>query len=196
MHNNLQLPNSAPRAAYAGADPAGERKKSMMEGAVAVAFLVPCFIGLFQLIFGYQGALMAFAFSVTVLVPVFVVVLLVAYTLYTYHRLARAVRAGVRYAVAVPYDSSDNTPSAGYLTAVRNVVTFGAPGGGRSPVVRGLEASQVQINITMGDSGPLEVAVYIDRFSLDLMFKTIEWIEKPAASARFEHDAARNLTKR
>jgi Flp pilus assembly protein TadG len=130
----------------------------MVEFALASSILIPCFVGVFQ--FGYA--------------------------FYNYNRLVGAVRAGARYAALRQYDSASTTPSTAYADAVKNVVVYGSPTTGTAAVVPGLTTSQVQVQMRFVNSAPDQVKVYLSSFTLDTVFRTMQWSGKPAASFRYE----------
>lgn len=127
-----------------------------------------------------------FALTVAFLLPVFVGVFEFGYGFYVYNRLFAGVRAGARYASLRAYDSPNNTPSQAYLSAVRNFVVYGDPGGGTTPVVAGLSPDQVTVSVSLENSAPDMVTVSINNFAVDTVFKTLQWINKPSASFRYE----------
>ena len=67
------------------------------------------------------------------------------YTFLQYNNLENAVTRGARYASLVPYDSLDANPSAAFKTAVRNMVLYGTPTAGTTPVLPGLTAANVNV---------------------------------------------------
>src|SRR5712692_11430041 len=84
----------------------GERGNAMIEFAIGAGVLTSIFAGTFQ--FGY--------------------------TFYQYNLLKNAVGDGARYASLRPYDSSTSTPSSTFQQAVQNMVVYGDPAGGTSPM--------------------------------------------------------------
>jgi Flp pilus assembly protein TadG len=135
-----------------------QRGNAMVEFALAVSLLVPCFAGVFQFGYGF----------------------------YTYNRLVAAVRSGARYAALLKYDSASTTPSTAYTTAVRNMVVYGSATAGTTPVVPGLSTSQVQVQMSFANSSPDMVKVYLTSYSVDTVFKTLTFTGKPAARFRYE----------
>ena len=108
------------------------------------------------------------------------------YSFYVYNKLANAVRAGARYASLRTYDSSSETPSAGFLTAVRNVVVYGDPAGGSQPVAPGLTTDKVSLAVLMSSGVPDTVTVNLNNYQLDAVFATLNWSGKPAATFRYQ----------
>ena len=137
---------------------ARQRGNAMVEFGLAMALLIPIMFGVFQFGYGF----------------------------YHYNRLVGAVREGARYASLRTYDSASTTPSNGYLTAVKNTVVYGSPSGGTTPVVPGLSTGAVNVSVTMPAGVPDMIAVRVSSFSVDTIFKTLTWQNKPEASFRFE----------
>ena len=134
-----------------------QRGSSMVELALAVPVMTIAFAGCFQ--FGYY--------------------------FYIYGRLENAVRAGARYAAVRNYDSSSETPSTAFSTAVKNMAVYADPGGGTSAVVPGLSTSNVSLTVTMGNNIPSEMTVSISGFQVDTVFKTFTMTGKPFATFRY-----------
>ncbi len=99
------------------------------------------------------------------------------YAFFLYDELEHAVRDGARFASMYTYDSATMTPSAGFTTAVQNVVLYGNAAGGTTPVVRGLAPANVTVEVSFYANGfasppgfnlqmPTRVAVSITNFSV------------------------------
>jgi len=108
------------------------------------------------------------------------------YAFYVYNQLQNAVRSGARYASLRSYDSSTATPSAAYLTAVRNMTVYGAPEGGSKPVVSGLSPGAVGVQVTFSDGVPSVMTVAINQFETSVAVATMRWAGKPASSFRYQ----------
>lgn len=134
------------------------RGSAVIELAVALPLLTTLFLGCFQ--FGYA--------------------------FYVYGQLHQAVRAGARYASIRTYDSGSATPSEAFLREVQNVVVYGDPNAGdqAAPIVRGLQTSNVQLDVTTGAAPvgavPLRVAVSINGYQLGV-FSPMVLNNKPRA---------------
>jgi hypothetical protein len=127
------------------------------------------------------SALIEFALSFGILVPIFLGTFQFGVAFQHYNELTSAVRAGARYASYRTYDSSTSTPSAGYVAAIRNVVVYGNPGGGDSPIVPGLLPSHVTVEIGMISGIPGTVTVAIKDYPLNVLFA--QWnLQKPAST--------------
>ncbi len=128
------------------------------------------------------GAFIEFALSFALLFSIFAGVFQFGYAFYIYNTLENAVRAGARYASLRVYDSGTETPSAAYLSAVRNTVVYGSPSGGGQPVVAGLTTSHVIVTMTMERNVPVQVAVAINEYTIDALFTSFNLTGKPAAA--------------
>lgn len=126
--------------------------------------------------------LVEFALTFLLLIALFSGAFEFGYVLFAYNTLVSAVREGARYASLRPYDSASSTPSPAFATAVQNMVVYGDPAGGTTPVLRGLAASNVQVSILTSGSAPLQVTVSITGFSVDAVFGTVILNNKPACS--------------
>jgi len=135
---------------------------AMVEFALVAAVLVPCFVGIFE--FGYA--------------------------FYSYNVLIAGVRAGARYAALAKYDSATQTPSTSYQNAVKNIVVYGDPTGGTQTLLPGLGTSNVTVSVQMTDSVPDMVKVSINSFTVNTVFRKLQWSNKPAASFRYEGNFA------
>jgi Flp pilus assembly protein TadG len=129
------------------------------------------------------NALIEFALSSTLLIYVFTGVFQFGYSMYLYNELEAGVRAGVRYAsLAGISNNADSSIPAAYTTAVQNMVVYGTPSPGASPVpvIKGLTPGVVTVGVNF-DSGhvPTDVSVNISTYSVDAIFKTFTFTNKP-----------------
>lgn len=127
------------------------------------------------------NAIIEFVLSCGLLFAIFSGVFQFGYAFYLYNVLENAVTAGARYASLRTYDSSSATPSASYLTAVRNVVVYGDPAGGQNPVAPGLDPSAVAVTVSMEAGVPRRVRVAIASYKLDAAIKVFQLTGKPFA---------------
>ena len=131
---------------------------------------------------GERGNVMVeFAFSMALLIPLSLGMFQVGEAFYNYNKLETAVRAGARYASIRSYNSSSGTPSAAFLSAVRNVVVYGDPAGGTRPVVAGIAPQDVNLTVTMNGATPATMEVRVGRFTADTIFGTLKLQNKPLA---------------
>jgi hypothetical protein len=94
------------------------------------------------------------------------------------------VQGGAKYASMRDYDSS-STPSAGFTSAVQNMVVYGDPAGGTTPIVPRLTTDKVVVTAVMAGSVPDTVKVSIQNFSIYAVVTTIALNGKPSASFRY-----------
>ncbi len=105
-----------------------------------------------------------------VILPIFAGTFQFGYSYYIYNNLETAVRAAARYGAMRTYDSAGATPSAAYITAVRNVVLYGDPAGGTSVSVPNLTSSHVTVTMTFANGVPSLVTVELRNYSLSGLF--------------------------
>ena len=136
--------------------------------------------GIMKLKRGRAGNIMLeFAVGSGVLVAAFAGTFQFGYTFYSYNKLAAAVNEGARYAALRPCDSTTTTPSAAFSTAVENMVVYGSPTGGTTPIVPGLKTSNVSVTSTFVHSVPSTVTVFISGYSIDSLFAQNTLTNKP-----------------
>jgi Flp pilus assembly protein TadG len=135
-----------------------QKGNAMVEFSLAAAILVPCFVGVFEFGYGF----------------------------YTYNVLIAGVRAGARYASLAKYDSATATPTTSFQNAVKNTVVYGSPTGGTQTLVPGLTTSNVTVTVQMVNNVPDMVNVSINNFSVNTVFRRLQWTNKPSASFRYE----------
>ena len=132
------------------------------------------------------NAMIEFSLAAGLLVPLFVGIFEFGYGFYTYNTLIAGVRAGARYASLAKYDSATTTPTTSYQNAVKNIVVYGDPAGGTQALVPGLATSNVAVTVQMVDNVPDMVKVSITAFTVNTLFRKLQWTNKPAASFRYE----------
>ena len=125
-------------------------------------------------------AVIELALSLPVLVGLFLGTLQFGYSFYIYNELEQSVRAGARYASLRTYASRTETPDMAYATAVRNAVVYGNPAGGTQAVAAGLTTAHVFITMTMRNSAPSAVTVFINGYSLPQVVSSVLLTNKPA----------------
>lgn len=122
-------------------------------------------------------ALIEFTLLSPLLVSLFLGTWQYGYAFFLYDKAEQAVRAGARYASVLTYDSGSSNPSNTFVSNVRNVVLYGNPTGGTTPVVPGLTAANVTVEVSFYDNGfaspsgndmlvPTRVAVSLDGYSV------------------------------
>ena len=100
-----------------------------------------------------------FALGSSVLLAAFCGTLQYGYSFYRYNSLATAVNEGARYASLRPYNTTNTTPSADFLLAVRNMVVYGDPAGGTTPVAPGLTITNVNLDPSFTNSAGVVLGV-------------------------------------
>ena len=128
------------------------------------------------------SALVECALSAAVMLPLLSGMFEIGYGMYSYNRLQNAVRAGARYASLRSYDSTTNSPTASFMTAVRNVVVYGNPEGGTTPIVSGLNSEHVQLNVAMNGTMPSKMTVSVSGFTIRTVFANLPLNQKPKAT--------------
>jgi len=127
-------------------------------------------------------AVVEFALGSGVLLAAFSGTFEIGYSLIQYNELETAVVQGARYASIVPYDSATATPSAAFLSAVQNMVLYGSPVAGSSPVLSGLSAGNVNLTVTFADGVPSSMQVSISGYTINALFGTYTLTGKPQAT--------------
>ena len=128
------------------------------------------------------NALIEFALSFSLLFAVFAGVFQFGYAYYVYNTLESAVRGGARYASLRIYDSATGSPSAGYLSAVRNMVIYGNPSGSGPLTAPGLTPEKVNVTVTMDHNVPVRMAVGITNYTINAVVRSFTLNNKPRAS--------------
>jgi len=117
---------------------------------------------------GQRGNVMVeMAFSIPVLLFLFLGTWSFGYAYYIYAELEAAVRTGDRYASLITYDA---TSTSAYQAAVQNMVVYGDPAGGTQPVTPGLQSSNVNVVVGFASNAPKTVAVSISGYKIPGMF--------------------------
>lgn len=127
-------------------------------------------------------ALIEFALGSSVLLAAFSGTFELGYTLIQYDRLETAVAQGAQYASLVPYDSATPTPSAAFLLCVRNMVLYGSPATGTTPVVSGLTADNIILTVTFTNGVPSSMKVAVTGYTVNALFGIYTLNGKPAAT--------------
>jgi hypothetical protein len=131
-------------------------------------------------------AILEFAVGSGVLLAVFSGAFQYGYTIFQYNKLEIAAAGGARYASLIPYDSANATPSSVFLTAVQNVVLYGSPEGGKSPVVGGLTAANVKLIVTFANGVPASMEVSITGYTINALFGRHTLAGKPNATYSYQ----------
>jgi Flp pilus assembly protein TadG len=124
-------------------------------------------------------AIVEFAMGSSVLLAAFFGTFEIGYSLIQYNELETAVAQGARYASIIPYDSATATPSTAFSTAVKNMVLYGSPVAGTSPVVSGLTSTNVNLTVTFANGVPGSMQVSISGYTINALFGTYTLTGKP-----------------
>ena len=131
------------------------------------------------------NALVEFALSFGLLFAVFAGVFQFGYMYYVYNTLESAVRGGARYASVRVYDSATSSPSAAYLTAVRNMVVHGNPSGGGQTLAPGLTPANVSVTVSMEKNVPARITVAITNYAVSAVVRSFTLANKPRVTFPF-----------
>ena len=102
------------------------------------------------------------------------------YAFFIYNELQSAIRTGARFASTLDFDGGAGS---GFRSKVQNMVVYGTPTAGSTPVVRGLTTAKVNVTWTTDGAGiPQTVTVAINNFSFYAVFRTITLPNKPRAT--------------
>ena len=142
---------------------------------------------------GERGnALIEFAFAFTFISVLFTGVFQFGYTFYLYNNLVTNIRAGARYAAQKSYTPGTGStagnpiPAATFVSAVQNVVVYGTPQVGTTPLVPGLTTANIQVVPTVDSNGiPQSITVRISPttpFNLNAVVGSTRLAGKPAVT--------------
>jgi Flp pilus assembly protein TadG len=132
------------------------------------------------------NVMIEFAIGSGVLVAAFTGTFQFGYTFLQYNNLQNAVARGARYASLVPYDSATTTPSAAFRTAVQNVVLYGSPTAGASPVLPGLAAGNVNLTVAFSNGIPSLMTVSISGYTINSLFANSTLTTKPQVAYAYQ----------
>jgi Flp pilus assembly protein TadG len=137
------------------------------------------------------SAMLEFALGASVMLSIFAGTFQFGYTFYQYNVLKNAVMNGASYAAMKNYDSTTSTPSSAFLTAVQNIVVYGDPSGGTSPVAPGLSTSNVSVVPTLfsnatSNQPPIAMTVSISGYSISAVFGTTTLTNKPSVTYPYQ----------
>jgi Flp pilus assembly protein TadG len=108
------------------------------------------------------------------------------YTFLQYNNLENAVARGARYASLVPYDSASTTPSTAFRTAVQNMVLYGTPTAGSTPVLPNLATSNVNLTVTFTNGIPSLMTVSITGYTINSIFASQALTNKPQVAYAYQ----------
>ena len=125
------------------------------------------------------NAMIEFALGSGLLVLAFVGTFQFGYTFLQYNNLENAVARGARYASLYPYDSTTTTPSALFLSNVKNIVVYGSPTAGTSPALPGLTTGNVNLTVTFTNGVPSAMMVSVSGYTIYSVFANSPLSNKP-----------------
>jgi Flp pilus assembly protein TadG len=129
--------------------------------------------------------ILEFAIGSGVLVAVFAGIFSYGYAFYRYNMLLSAVTTGARYASLARWDSVTQSASSTFETRVKNVVVYGDPAGGNTPLVSGLTPANVTLTPITARPGtssvylPTHMQVSINTFTVPAVFRSFTFQNKP-----------------
>ena len=132
------------------------------------------------------NAMLEFAIGSGILVMAFVGTFQFGFTFLQYNNLQNAVARGARYASLVPYDSVTTSPSAGFSAAVKNMVLYGSPTAGASPVLPGLTDTNVNLTVIFTNGVPSAMNVSISGYAINSIFATSILTNKPQITYAYQ----------
>lgn len=127
-------------------------------------------------------ALIEFALSFFLLWLVFAGIYQFGYSFYVYNNLVTAVSNAAQLGARMQFDLLDRS---GATTTLQNMVLYGSTTAGSRPLVPGLNSSHITVKFlpeptaTAPTPVPQFVAVQIDNFSVDAVFRTFTFSGKP-----------------
>lgn len=108
------------------------------------------------------------------------------YIFYQYNALKNAVSTGARWAAMAGYDSATTTPSTAFTNRVKNMVVYGDPAGGTTPVVPNLTTANVQLEVQFANSVPVAMTVAISNYSINGIFGSMNCDDKPVVRYAYQ----------
>lgn len=132
------------------------------------------------------NVMIEFAIGASVMASIFAGTFQFGYTFYQYNLLKNAVSEGARYASLRTYDSSTSTPSDTFKQAVQNMVVYGDPAGGSSPVAPNLTTSNINLNVTFTNGVPTATTVSITGYTIGAVFGSTTLTDKPSVTYAYQ----------
>ena len=128
-------------------------------------------------------ALVELAFMLPVLTLLLLGILYFGFAFYTYNKLDRNIHEAGRYACTRNLLNSTNGQNA-FRAQVRNVVLYGDPTGGITPVVPGLTAGNIEVaflydGTPTATSRPARIRIRVSTYTMPGTFRVITLTNKP-----------------
>ncbi len=128
------------------------------------------------------NAIVEFALCFAMLWVILTGVFQFGYTIYLYEGLANAVENAAAFASRADFIVGSST----FSDQVKNMVVYGSPLAGSTPLVPNLTAAQVSVTWTSDSAGvPRTVTVRIVDYSVAAIFKTYTFSNKPLCTMRY-----------
>ena len=131
------------------------------------------------------NAMIEFALSAGVLIPILAGTFQFGYGMYTYNKLQTAVDDGGRYASNRTYRSLlGATDTDKVKLAIKNMVVYGTPSPSNTevPLVNGLGTGNVDVSFAATSGLPTSVTVKITTFTIDTIFTNYTITGKPVVT--------------
>ena len=132
------------------------------------------------------SAMLEFALGSSILIAAFSGTFQFGYTFLQYNTLMNAVSRGARYASLAPYDSITTTPSVAFQSSVNNMVLYGSPGTGTTPVVSDLTTANITLTVAFRNGVPGSVTVAITGYTINSIFSTSILTNKPRITYTYQ----------
>jgi Flp pilus assembly protein TadG len=125
------------------------------------------------------SAILEFAISWSVLIALLTGVYQFGYTFYIYNQLMTSVANAAELGSKMDYDKAHTDV---YTTALQNMVLYGDTTAGTRPIVTGLTAANVNVNVTLLNTVPQDLTITITGLTVDAVFTTFTFNGKPRAT--------------
>ncbi len=132
------------------------------------------------------SAMLEFALGSSILIAAFTGTFQFGYTFLQYNTLMNAVSRGARYASLAPYDSLTTTPSVAFQSYVNNMVLYGSPSTGTTPVFSDLSTANITLTVAFKNGVPGSVTVAITGYTINSIFATFTLTNKPQITYTYQ----------
>lgn len=126
------------------------------------------------------NAMIEFGLAFPVLFSLLIGTFQFGYEFHLYDQLQSAVRDGARYASTEDFDSA--SAGATFKSKVANMVVYGSPSGGTTPLVTGLRTTAISVSWQADAAGiPQTVTVKVTSYTFTVLGVTFVLTNKPQA---------------
>jgi Flp pilus assembly protein TadG len=132
------------------------------------------------------NAMVEFAVGFTVLMTAFTSTFQYGYIFYQYNNLFNAVNNAAHYAAMYPYDSSCETPSTAYSTAVKNPVLSNLSTSNVNVIMARVSGSGNSCNDITSTFKPGSITVSISNYTFNGLFGTFTANNKPSVTYAYQ----------